>query len=228
MGRARPVRRLRGGLPHAGAGRRRRRSGAPAALADRALRRGAGRPARSRYARTWSERGARRPASACGSSRTAGRSRSRSARAPPGATASPSGRSRALRAAPRRSASGSSASTRCRASSTGFEIRPVGADRRRRGAQPRVAAARSAARARPSRPHRALGRLDAGRLLEARPPVGAPTVDLTIHFRAPLAATGDWVLADYRSRFSAGGTWEEDGELWAPTARCSRSRASWR
>jgi acyl-CoA thioesterase len=46
-------------------------------------------------------------------------------------------------------------------------------------------------------------------------PFGAPTVDLTIHFRAPLASE-DWVLADYRSRFSAGGTWEEDGELWAP------------
>jgi acyl-CoA thioesterase len=45
-------------------------------------------------------------------------------------------------------------------------------------------------------------------------PFGAPTVDLTIHFRAPVPS-GDWVLADYRSRFSAGGTWEEDGELWA-------------
>jgi acyl-CoA thioesterase len=45
-------------------------------------------------------------------------------------------------------------------------------------------------------------------------PVGAPTVDLTIHFRAPVVS-GEWVLADYRSRFSAGGTWEEDGELWA-------------
>jgi acyl-CoA thioesterase len=46
-------------------------------------------------------------------------------------------------------------------------------------------------------------------------PFGAPTVDLTIHFRAPVLS-GEWVLADYRSRFSAGGTWEEDGELWAP------------
>ena len=42
-----------------------------------------------------------------------------------------------------------------------------------------------------------------------------PTFDLTIHFRAPLPAAGDWLLADYRSRFSAGGAWEEDGELWA-------------
>jgi acyl-CoA thioesterase len=46
-------------------------------------------------------------------------------------------------------------------------------------------------------------------------PFGAPTVDLTIHFRAPVACE-EWVLADYWSRFSAGGTWEEDGELWAP------------
>ena len=44
---------------------------------------------------------------------------------------------------------------------------------------------------------------------------GAPTVDLTIHFRSPLASE-EWVLADYRTHFSAGGTWEEDGELWAP------------
>jgi acyl-CoA thioesterase len=42
-----------------------------------------------------------------------------------------------------------------------------------------------------------------------------PTFDLTIHFRAPLPAAGEWLLADYRSHFSAGGAWEEDGELWA-------------
>jgi acyl-CoA thioesterase len=46
-------------------------------------------------------------------------------------------------------------------------------------------------------------------------PFGAPTLDLAIHFRAPVPSE-DWVLADYRSRFSAGGVWEEDGELWAP------------
>ena len=46
-------------------------------------------------------------------------------------------------------------------------------------------------------------------------PYGAPTLDLTIHFRAPVASV-DWVLAEYRSRFSSGGVWEEDGELWAP------------
>jgi acyl-CoA thioesterase len=43
-----------------------------------------------------------------------------------------------------------------------------------------------------------------------------PTFDLTIHFRAPLPVGGEWLLADYRSSFSAGGAWEEDGELWAP------------
>jgi acyl-CoA thioesterase len=42
-----------------------------------------------------------------------------------------------------------------------------------------------------------------------------PTLDLTIHFRAPLPAAGDgWGLAVFESRMSAGGTWEEDGELW--------------
>jgi acyl-CoA thioesterase len=45
--------------------------------------------------------------------------------------------------------------------------------------------------------------------------VPVPTADLTIHIRAPLTAAAEWVLADYRSRFSAGGAWEEDGELWA-------------
>jgi len=42
-----------------------------------------------------------------------------------------------------------------------------------------------------------------------------PTFDLTIHFRSPLPAAGEWLLGDYRSRVSAGGAWVEDGELWA-------------
>ncbi|HET8952200.1 MAG TPA: thioesterase family protein [Solirubrobacteraceae bacterium] len=42
-----------------------------------------------------------------------------------------------------------------------------------------------------------------------------PTFDLTIHFRAPLPAPGEWLLAEFRSAVSAGGAWEEDGELWA-------------
>jgi acyl-CoA thioesterase len=45
-----------------------------------------------------------------------------------------------------------------------------------------------------------------------------PTFDLTIHFRAPLPPPGagdGWVLADFRSGRSAGGAWDEDGELWS-------------
>jgi acyl-CoA thioesterase len=44
-----------------------------------------------------------------------------------------------------------------------------------------------------------------------------PTFDLTIHFRAPLPPPGadGWVLAAFRSGRSAGGAWEEDGELWS-------------
>jgi acyl-CoA thioesterase len=50
-------------------------------------------------------------------------------------------------------------------------------------------------------------------------PVGAPTIDLTIHFRAPAAAAavaaGEPVLAVFRSSTSAGGFFEEDGELFS-------------
>jgi acyl-CoA thioesterase len=47
-------------------------------------------------------------------------------------------------------------------------------------------------------------------------PAGAPTIDLTIHFRAPLREVGDgWVLATFRSRRVSGGFFEEDGELWS-------------
>lgn len=46
-----------------------------------------------------------------------------------------------------------------------------------------------------------------------------PTLDLTIHFRAPLPPAGEWVLAAYASRMAAGGTWEEDGELWSEDGR---------
>jgi acyl-CoA thioesterase len=44
-----------------------------------------------------------------------------------------------------------------------------------------------------------------------------PTLDLTIHFRSLLPpARGDgWALAAFRSGRSAGGAWEEDGELWS-------------
>jgi acyl-CoA thioesterase len=43
-----------------------------------------------------------------------------------------------------------------------------------------------------------------------------PTFDLTIHFRAPLPPPGGdgWVLAVFHSARSAGGAWDEDGEIW--------------
>jgi len=51
-------------------------------------------------------------------------------------------------------------------------------------------------------------------------PAGAPTIDLTVHFRAPAAAEavppGEPVLAIFRSTTSEGGFFEEDGELWSP------------
>lgn len=48
-----------------------------------------------------------------------------------------------------------------------------------------------------------------------REPVGAPTVDLTIHFRSPEVVAAEPVLAVFSSRFSHGGFFEEDGELWS-------------
>jgi hypothetical protein len=50
--------------------------------------------------------------------------------------------------------------------------------------------------------------------------VGAPTLDLTVHIRAPLPPLGmgpaDFVLGVFRTRWGTGGLWEEDGELWSP------------
>lgn len=51
-------------------------------------------------------------------------------------------------------------------------------------------------------------------------PLAVPTLDLTVHLRAPLPPPGlapdAHVLALFSSRWAAGGVWEEDGELWAP------------
>jgi acyl-CoA thioesterase len=51
-------------------------------------------------------------------------------------------------------------------------------------------------------------------------PAPAPTIDLTIHFRTRLPHPGMApdapVLARFRSQTSAGGFFEEDGEIWAP------------
>jgi acyl-CoA thioesterase len=50
-------------------------------------------------------------------------------------------------------------------------------------------------------------------------PVGAPTIDLTIHFRAP-EVVGEWpLLVAFRSRFAHGGFFEEDGEIWSGDGR---------
>jgi acyl-CoA thioesterase len=51
------------------------------------------------------------------------------------------------------------------------------------------------------------------RLRELAP---APTIDLTIHFRAPLPLP-DWLLLGrFRNRVVRDGFFDEDGELWAP------------
>jgi acyl-CoA thioesterase len=49
-------------------------------------------------------------------------------------------------------------------------------------------------------------------------PAVAPTIELTVHFRAPGAAVAivdEPVLARFRSTTAAGGLFEEDGELWS-------------
>ena len=49
-------------------------------------------------------------------------------------------------------------------------------------------------------------------------PSFVPTIDLTIHWRAaPGVPAGEhpWVLGVFTTRLGAGGTWEEDGELWS-------------
>jgi acyl-CoA thioesterase len=45
--------------------------------------------------------------------------------------------------------------------------------------------------------------------------VGVPTIDLTIHFRARSEGLTGPALASFRSRTSAEGFFEEDGELWS-------------
>ena len=51
----------------------------------------------------------------------------------------------------------------------------------------------------------------------ARQPVLAPTIALTVHFRAPLPAAGDWVLGVFDSKAARDGFFEEDGTLWTPS-----------
>ena len=54
--------------------------------------------------------------------------------------------------------------------------------------------------------------------LQARPLV--PTIDLTIHFRAPLPEEPHpWVLGIFTSAVGAGGVCTEDGQLWSEDGR---------
>lgn len=50
-------------------------------------------------------------------------------------------------------------------------------------------------------------------------PIAAPTIDLTIHFRArlplPNATPDDFYLGVYSSKLAAGGFFEEDAEIWS-------------
>lgn len=50
-------------------------------------------------------------------------------------------------------------------------------------------------------------------------PFAAPTIDLTIHFRAPDVVAGWPALVVFRSRFAHAGFFEEDGELWSADGR---------
>ena len=50
-------------------------------------------------------------------------------------------------------------------------------------------------------------------------PMAVPTVDLTIHFRAPDVAAAWPALVDFRSRFAHGGFFEEDGQVWSADGR---------
>ncbi len=52
------------------------------------------------------------------------------------------------------------------------------------------------------------------RLAELAP---APTVDLTVHFRAPLPLSDTLLLGRFRNRMVRDGFFDEDGELWTPS-----------
>jgi acyl-CoA thioesterase len=55
--------------------------------------------------------------------------------------------------------------------------------------------------------------------VRASKPFAAPTIDLTVHFRAPLPAPGsrpdDFYLCRFESRLARDGFFEEDGLIWA-------------
>lgn len=56
---------------------------------------------------------------------------------------------------------------------------------------------------------------------KATGPVAATTIDLTVHFRAPVdEEPGDgWALTTFRSTVGVDGFVEEDGEVWSPDGR---------
>lgn len=49
----------------------------------------------------------------------------------------------------------------------------------------------------------------------ATQPLAVPTLDLTVHLRAPLPRPAGWVLARVRTRVARAGMLEEDAELWS-------------
>ena len=46
-------------------------------------------------------------------------------------------------------------------------------------------------------------------------PLAVPTLDLTVHLRAPLPRPEDWVLGRYRTRLARDGFLDEDATLWS-------------
>lgn len=46
-------------------------------------------------------------------------------------------------------------------------------------------------------------------------PLAVPTLDLTVHLRAPLPRPDEWVLGLYRTLGARGGTLDEDATLWS-------------
>jgi acyl-CoA thioesterase len=50
-------------------------------------------------------------------------------------------------------------------------------------------------------------------------PLVVPTLDLTVHFRARLPVQEQWALCVHESRLAAGGTCEDDGEIWSRDGR---------
>lgn len=56
---------------------------------------------------------------------------------------------------------------------------------------------------------------------KATAPVAATTIDLTVHFRGPVAEEPEagWCLGTFRSGVAVDGFVEEDGEVWSPSGR---------